>query len=328
MPHRPSNESEIVRRLKQPRSSLSPSKFNDHDFQQYDGQLSRALNEQEVLTDVVVPYIQGRGQQHIYSGKDVKFTNLTPITSYDFSDAKPDLYDGAHPVEIDHTIREGMGRYIVPTKNSGPVLGNFMAEAKGPGGTTGVVANQANYDGAIGARGMDSMWSYGTKTPPEASKAYALTCTFLDGSLQMYTTHSTRTPGDQNHSSRDYHQTRVGAWQLNDSADSFRSGAAAYRNGRDWAKEQRDLAIAYANKQVSSGQKVSASVSKTFKKTDSSTKALPRSKISADESDSGSSSEGAPRRSRKRGGRQKKDDGKSKLPRTKGATRGRGRRER
>src|SRR5271154_1625127 len=34
---------------------------------------------------------------------------------------------------------------------------------------------------------------------------------------------------------------------LGDTADRFREGAVAYRNGRDWAKEERDQFIAVAN---------------------------------------------------------------------------------
>jgi hypothetical protein len=37
---------------------------------------------------------------------------------------------------------------------------------------------------------------------------------------------------------------------LTDNYESFRRGAGAYRNGRDWAKKQRDQAIAQANEKV------------------------------------------------------------------------------
>ena len=37
---------------------------------------------------------------------------------------------------------------------------------------------------------------------------------------------------------------------INDSADSFRQGVTAYRNARDWAKEQRDEAIRLSNEKV------------------------------------------------------------------------------
>ncbi|RDA82549.1 hypothetical protein CP532_0939 [Ophiocordyceps camponoti-leonardi (nom. inval.)] len=44
--------------------------------------------------------------------------------------------------------------------------------------------------------------------------------------------------------------TLVDSWSLEGNFGSFCEGIAACRNGRDWAKRQRDLAIAYANKTV------------------------------------------------------------------------------
>ncbi|KAH7009488.1 hypothetical protein EDB80DRAFT_838185 [Ilyonectria destructans] len=45
-----------------------------------------------------------------------------------------------------------------------------------------------------------------------------------------------------------YVMTQIDTWSLTGYSESFRKGAAAYRNGRDWAKEKRDEAIERANK--------------------------------------------------------------------------------
>ncbi|KAK7212283.1 hypothetical protein V2G26_019461 [Clonostachys chloroleuca] len=44
-----------------------------------------------------------------------------------------------------------------------------------------------------------------------------------------------------------YAMTQLKGWSMTSDVDTFRQGAA-YRNGKDWAKQQRDEAIAQANK--------------------------------------------------------------------------------
>jgi hypothetical protein len=44
--------------------------------------------------------------------------------------------------------------------------------------------------------------------------------------------------------------TQIKTWGLTGDADTFRQGAAAFRNGRDWAKRERDRAINEANERV------------------------------------------------------------------------------
>ncbi|ERF73248.1 hypothetical protein EPUS_03080 [Endocarpon pusillum Z07020] len=51
---------------------------------------------------------------------------------------------------------------------------------------------------------------------------------------------------------------------MTDTVDTFRQGATAYRNARDWAKEQRDEAIKRANKRVNDGQVRTLAVDASF----------------------------------------------------------------
>lgn len=44
--------------------------------------------------------------------------------------------------------------------------------------------------------------------------------------------------------------TQIKTWGLTGDADTFRQGASAFRNARDWAKEQRDNAIQQANERA------------------------------------------------------------------------------
>ncbi|KAH8590102.1 hypothetical protein B0O99DRAFT_691945 [Bisporella sp. PMI_857] len=48
----------------------------------------------------------------------------------------------------------------------------------------------------------------------------------------------------------EYHMTQVNGWVLTGNPASFRQGAAAFRNARDWAQEQRDSFISATNKKA------------------------------------------------------------------------------
>lgn len=52
---------------------------------------------------------------------------------------------------------------------------------------------------------------------------------------------------------------QLNTYGMNGSRDAFRTGATAYRNARDWAKEQRDTAIAQANDRFRAEASASAS---------------------------------------------------------------------
>ncbi|KAM3424142.1 hypothetical protein BST61_g11313 [Cercospora zeina] len=63
------------------------------------------------------------------------------------------------------------------------------------------------------------------------------------GTLQMYSTHPRQsTTGDT-----EYHMTQLDTYGMTGNIETFRRGAAAYRNARDFAQEQRDRLITQAN---------------------------------------------------------------------------------
>lgn len=62
-----------------------------------------------------------------------------------------------------------------------------------------------------------------------------------DGTLKLYTSHLTR-PASPNGRPK-YYMIQVNTWGMTGNLDTFRQGATAYRNARDWAKEQRDEAL-------------------------------------------------------------------------------------
>ncbi|KAJ9656080.1 hypothetical protein H2201_008652 [Coniosporium apollinis] len=243
----PDNWEEINQALAQPRPSLSPSRFSDGAFRAFERANSRAYNEAKIMSSVL-PIIAGSGD--IPSQENIKYTNLAPLTDGTITAPKPDFYDGVRPEQLDRRVRNELGRYIVPSKNlSTPALPNFFVEAKGPDGSAAVAKRQACYDGAIGARAMLYTRSYASGDDMEYDgNAYTITSTYHDGTLKMYTTHPTQ-PAEPD-GNPNYHMTQLRTFAMTNTLETFRQAAGAFRNARDWAKEQRDDAIAAANRKA------------------------------------------------------------------------------
>ncbi|PNY25119.1 Uncharacterized protein TCAP_04944 [Tolypocladium capitatum] len=107
-----------------------------------------------------------------------------------------------------------------------PLSPNFFLDVKGPDGSLAVASRQACYVGALGARGMHSLQSYGNSERQFDNRAYTL-MSIYHGGLKMYTSHPIQpsTPGAE----PGYVMTLVKAWALT-SAESFREGAAGNQN--------------------------------------------------------------------------------------------------
>ena len=246
----PENLEEINERLANPRSSLSPSKFSETTFKAFRASDFRAKDEDDVMIDVV-PVISGLHQNNHFSARKTKFGNLEPLTDGTIAPANPDLFYGARPEQLDRRIRDKLSGYIIPsTMEDKPMAPNFYFEAKGPDGSAAVARRQACYDGAVGARGLQSLQSYRQDESVYDNRAYTITSIYHNGQLQMYTTHITPPVGPGK--PPEYHMTQINTWGLTGNADAFRQGATAFRNGRDLAKEWRDGFISTANERVGS----------------------------------------------------------------------------
>lgn len=202
------------------------------------------------------------GNPGIPSEEDITFYNIAPLTDGTITKPKPDLYDGSRPEQLDRWVREELGPYIVPsTIGNAPMLPNFFAEAKGPQGRADIARRQACYDGAIGERTMLHARSYvsGADAVYDGN-AYTITSTYQSGTgtLTMYTVHPTQpaNPGGK----PDYHMTQINTWGMTGNGETFRQGARAFRNARDWAREQRDTAIARMNEKANYRQTEASSV--------------------------------------------------------------------
>ncbi|KAL9009738.1 MAG: hypothetical protein Q9173_005261 [Seirophora scorigena] len=225
----PANIEDINRRLAQPRSSLSPSRFTREQFLDFKKKNREALTESKVMSKAF-PIIAGTAD--IPSQENLRFTNLQDLTDGSITKAQPDFYDGARPEDLDKQIREELGPYIVPSTNTAaPCLPNFFTEGKGPDGSAPVCKLQATYDGALGARGMHELRSYVDPETVYDNNAYTITSTYHGGTgtLAMYTTHPVEST-NPNHQT-EYRMTQLNSYAMTGNPDSFRQGAGAWRNG-------------------------------------------------------------------------------------------------
>ncbi|KAL8886647.1 MAG: hypothetical protein Q9215_005687 [Flavoplaca cf. flavocitrina] len=240
VPPLPANWEEINRNLAQPRPSLSPSRFSDDEFRKFKRADAHASKKKQVTTSVI-PIIEGT--------PGIPFTNLDPLTNGTLVPGNPDIYYGARPEQLDRRVRNELSGHIIPsTQEDLPVAPNFFLAAKGPDGSAAVAKRQACYGGALGARGKDSLRSYGQENPSHNINAYTISSIYHDETLKMYTSHPTQptSPGSR----LECHMHQPNGWSMTGNIETFQQGATYYRNGRDWAKEQRDKAIRRANERV------------------------------------------------------------------------------
>ena len=278
---KPNNWAEINRRIIQPRPSLSPSRFTETAFETFQQTNEEALTENTVMSKAF-PIIAGTS--NIPSQENLLFGNLKHLTDGSITKAKPDCYDGSRPADLNKQIREELGPYIVPSTNTAaPCLPNFFTEAKGPKGTTDVCKRQALYDGAVGARGIHELRSYVGQQTLFDNNAYTIASTYHhSGLLTMYTTHPTPSGGPTNPT--EYRMTQLRSFAMTDAPDTFRQGASALRNARDWAEEKRKELIAAANGKVPDAEHSDlVSSTQSFVSLSSTEAAHPESETSADE---------------------------------------------
>ncbi|KJK76312.1 hypothetical protein H634G_08372 [Metarhizium anisopliae BRIP 53293] len=258
LPQEPDNMDEIRQVLAQPRASLSPSKFLSEDFREFERADAQVAKEREVTINVI-PIIEGDVRDKKCIAGEIPFTNLEHLTDGTLVPGNPDLYYGARPEQLHRTVRRELSNYIVPsTQNDLSIVPNYLFQIKGPDGSLAVATRQASYDGALGARGLHCLQSYKQPEPRYDNKAYTLTSLYYGGTIKMYTTHLI--PPLIDGAQPGFVMTQINSWSVTGNRDAFRQGATAFRNGRDWAKRQRDNAINEANERVRGGPTTSTSV--------------------------------------------------------------------
>ncbi|KAK8148182.1 hypothetical protein G3M48_000222 [Beauveria asiatica] len=212
----------------------------------------RHLRGGKVMADIL-PII--RGNTNIPNKGNLPFANLDSITDGITVDAVPDLYDGSHSIELHKTVRQDLGKTVIPTSHGrAPVAPNFFVEAKAPRGGADVAKRQACLDGAVGARAMHSLQNYGEDEPVYDGNAHTYSSTYHNGQLMLYAHHLTAPTADGERP--EYHMTQIDTWGMTGNIETFRRGAAAFRNARELARGQRERLIQTANARMSQAQEV------------------------------------------------------------------------
>lgn len=190
------------------------------------------------------------GKSNIPKKQDVLVNNLAELAPAIQKGIKVDYYIGSSRTETRRSLRDQISEYIVPSTNTRPpILPNFFVAAKGPDGNAPVVKRQALHNGVIGARGIHKFHEHINIEELADEKVYTITSTYSGGPdrgiLTLYTVHPTASKEVARE--QDYYMTKLGAIALDRDPDTFRQRATAFRNSRDWAREQRQQLIRAGN---------------------------------------------------------------------------------
>ena len=222
------------------RPSLSMSQFTESKFNNY---LRKNKTSEGTVMRNVISIIAG--DSDIPNERNLPLTNIESMTGGATVKAAPNFFDGIRSGDVDKVVRDDLSQMIIPTKHADvPVAPNFFLEAKAPSGGADVALRQALHDGAIGARAMHALQSYGAEEPA-FGKAYTYSPTYYDGQLKVYAHHPTAptTAGGR----LEYHMTQLDSYAMTGRREKFIEGATAFRNARDLAQRHRDSFIQTAN---------------------------------------------------------------------------------
>ncbi|EFY86789.1 hypothetical protein MAC_07193 [Metarhizium acridum CQMa 102] len=240
----PKNLAQIHQELTVERASLSPSQFTPSAFRDFKQRNAQATFKKDVMR-TIIPMISGNSS--IHNQQDVRFTKLKPMTNQNAVKPQPDFFDGARLGDLTQKVRNDQAILStgIPTKHpSVPVEPNFFLEVKGPNGNAAVAQRQACYDGAYGARAMHALQNYHDE-PIYDGNAYTYSSTYHDGNLKLYAHHVTAPAAPEGRP--EYHMTQINGWQMTGNIHTFRRGATAFRNARDYAERHRNSFIRAAN---------------------------------------------------------------------------------
>ncbi|KAL8791169.1 MAG: hypothetical protein Q9195_006008 [Heterodermia aff. obscurata] len=244
----PDNLDQITQMLEERRRFISSSVFSEEEFRKFRRADAR-VNSENKATGTVMPIFQGTIRNaRCIDGPDIRLANLANMMTGNDHKAKPDIWYGAHPDQIDSRIRDNqqLGTYIVSTTTgSRPCAPNFFVEAKGPGGSHGVMMDQACFDGAVGARGIHKLQTYNQKVPTYDNKAYTISTAYHAGQLKMYS-HHLRQPNGPG-TDEEYYMELLSSWSLVGGRLTLLEGMIVFRNAEDWTKAQRNAVIEHAN---------------------------------------------------------------------------------
>ena len=245
----PANWDYLLELIERPRLPQSPSPLTEETFRKFKAKDKKVTNETDVIGSLY-PIISGENEEGPHSPKSQAFNNFDPLLDDDtIKAATTDIYYGSHTSNVDKKIRDQLDGLIVPcTNDTFPIIPNFSIEAKGPDGKHKVALLQACYAGAVGVRAMHALRTYALGEEIFDDKAYAVTAILTGSSsiLELYASHITRPTRPDGRP--EYHMNKLGSYSLTHRSRVLNEGITAFRNLRDWAKEQRDELVDLANR--------------------------------------------------------------------------------
>ncbi|KAG9228449.1 hypothetical protein BJ875DRAFT_489859 [Amylocarpus encephaloides] len=258
VPPRPNNWKEINKRLAQRRSSLSQSQISDSLFRKFKRLNAHAFKEEQTSISVIRVLEGENNDIKCLSGK-IPFTNLNHLIDGNIIPGNPYLFYGARPRTAEPaSSHKARPLYRSSTQYDLPIIPNFFLAAKGTGGALAVAERQSCYDGALGARGMHYLQLYGQDESMYDNTSSTITAIYYGGQLKIYATHSAQPNGPGGRP--EYYMTQINTWGMTGNVENFLQGASAFKNARDWAKEQRDRSIRQANERQSNEPPVGSGV--------------------------------------------------------------------
>ncbi|MBE3041207.1 hypothetical protein IMZ48_01190 [Candidatus Bathyarchaeota archaeon] len=250
----PANIGVIRHQLRERRDSLENNGFTQAHFQTFRAAANATTGH--TVVDAVIPVIAGNtlatGGGPMMETRMV-FHNLDAITGLDRHAlpvilAAPCGFDGVARADLDDDVQTALDALIAPlVPINNWIIPNFVLDGMGTADSTPLLEKQrATYHGALAARSMHAMHSYGRAAPHFDDCAYAFSATYLHlpKLLTIYAHHVTPTGAGGRPA---YHMTRVGVYPVGRNRTEFLAGAAAFRNAREMAGRWRDEAVERAN---------------------------------------------------------------------------------
>lgn len=240
----PNNWDELRSMVARPRQ-ISPSESYDAQYQAF-RQAELESSDKLYVKKKIIPVI--RGSSHFGSEKGHSFQNMGDITNGSIVKAQPDFYDGVRFSALEKVMYEQLRPFIKPlVAATTPVVPNFFGVFRGRSTSDREVKLLARYSGAIGARGIHRLRSFGVEDKETVydNNAYTISATYLSGTLTLYAHRpiAPSVPGGRDI----YRMTRFFGSLLIDSPGEFRRGVEAFRKARKWACEKRKELVAAAN---------------------------------------------------------------------------------
>lgn len=237
----------LKQRLAQRRPSLPSHWSSSRLFKEFLHSLSVVdMNEAWAMGDIL-SIITGRNNHEFASGRNQRFSKLSSITNDITTPPQPDFYDGYQPDNLDDGLVSATLKDFIAPRNEGLLAPNFFLEVKGPQGNPWQALLQACHCAAIGTRGMLHLQSFRLPVQIYDGNVYTISCVFQAQPplLQIYAAYPILGEDGATH----YHMTGLGSWPFFD-ANNCLEAITAFRNAREYAKEQRDALMSAAIQRV------------------------------------------------------------------------------